>query len=103
MRGSYGKPLAIVSPKSAKSSSAQPRRLLEHRLEDRREIAGRAVDHLQYLGGRGLPLERLARLRDEARILHRDHRLGGEILKQRDLFLAERPDLRPGGTDVSEQ
>ena len=71
-------------------------RLLQHRVEHRREVAGRAIDDLQYLGGRGLLLQRLARLGDQPRILHRDHRLRGEILQQRDLLVGERPDLLAG-------
>ena len=32
-------------------------------------------------------------LGDQPRVLHRDHRLGGEILQQRDLLVGEWPDL----------
>src|SRR5262249_48217985 len=58
VRGSYSKSLAVVKPKNTKFGSAQPSRLLENCCEDRREIAGRAVDHLQHLGGGGLLLSR---------------------------------------------
>jgi hypothetical protein len=51
-----------------------------------REVAGRSIDDLQHLGGRGLLFERLARLGDQPRVLHRDDRLRGEILYQRDLL-----------------
>jgi tetratricopeptide (TPR) repeat protein len=34
----------------------------QHRLEHRREVAGRAVDDLQYLGGRGFSIQRLVTL-----------------------------------------
>ena len=37
--------------------------------------------------------KRLARLGDEPRVLHRDDRLRGEVLQQRDLLVGERPDL----------
>ena len=40
--------------------TAQPHRLLQHRIEHRRQIAGRGVDDLQHLGRRGLLLQRLA-------------------------------------------
>src|SRR5204863_441089 len=70
---------------------AQPCRLVENRFEYRCEIAGRAVDDLQYLGGRGLLLQRLARLGQEPRVLHRDDRLRREVLQQRDLFFTEWP------------
>jgi len=54
--------------------------LLDDLLEHRREVAGRGIDDLQYLSGRGLLLQRLAGLVDEPRVLHRDHRLRGEVL-----------------------
>ena len=38
---------------------AQEHRLFEYRVEHRREVAGRGVDDLQYLDGRGLSLHRL--------------------------------------------
>src|SRR5689334_25280312 len=69
--------------------------LFKHRIEDRREVAGRGIDDLQYLGGRGLLLQRLARLGDEPRILHRDDRLRREVLQQCDLLVGERLYLLP--------
>src|SRR5262249_32853364 len=42
------------------------------------------------LGGRGLLLQGFARLGDEPRVLHRDHRLCGEGFKQRDLLVGKR-------------
>ena len=47
----------------------------------------------KHLGGRGLLLQRLARLGDQPRVLHRDDRLRREILQQRDLLVGERPHL----------
>ena len=44
----------------------------------------------KHLGGRGLLLQRLARLGDQPRVLHRDDRLRGEVLQQRDLLVGER-------------
>jgi len=49
-----------VSCENPKGGVTQPHRLFEHRIEHRREVAGRAVDNLQYLGGRGLLLQALA-------------------------------------------
>src|SRR5262249_43003242 len=72
---------------------AQAYRLLQDRVEYRGEIAGRAVDDLQYLGGGGLLLQGLARLTQEPRVLHRNDRLRGEILQQCDLLVGERPHL----------
>src|SRR5215813_4877454 len=73
------KPVTVVCPKGAESRIAQPRRLFEHCVEYRREVARRAVDHLQYLCGGGLLLQGLARLGDEPGILHRDDRVIGEV------------------------
>ena len=47
----------------------------------------------EYLGGRGLLLQRLAGLGDQPRVLDRDDRLCGEVLHQRDLFVGEPPHL----------
>jgi len=79
-RGDRGNLLAVVGHQRAKCGAAQRHRLVEHRVEHRREIAGRRVDDLQHLGGRGLLLQRLARFVDEPRVLDRDHRLRGEVL-----------------------
>src|SRR5215469_9517438 len=68
---------------------AKSYRLFEHRVEHRREDAGRGIDDLQYLSGRGLLLQGLTRLGDQPRILHRDHRLRREIFKQRDLLIGK--------------
>src|SRR3954462_6806773 len=51
-----------VAPPISRRSPAQPHRLVEHRVEHRREVAWRRIDDLQHLGGRGLLVERLARL-----------------------------------------
>jgi len=74
-------------------------RLFQDRIEHRREIAGRGIDDLQYLGGRGLLLQRLARLGQEPSVLHRDDRLRREILQQRNLLIRERSHLLPVGCD----
>jgi len=36
----------------------------------------------------------LAQLAEQPRILHRDHRLRGEVLQQRDLLVGKRSNLR---------
>ena len=76
----------------AKRRLAQPHRLLQHRIEHRRQITGRGVDHLQHLGGRCLLLQRLALLGDQPRILDRDHRLIGEGADEFDLPVGKRLD-----------
>ena len=72
-----------------------PVRPLRNRLEHRLHIVGRTGDHLQDVGGRGLPLQRLLRLVEQPHVLDGDHRLVGEGLQQLDLLLGERPDLLP--------
>ena len=39
----------------------------------------------------------------QPRVLHRDHRLGGEVLQQRDLLVGEGPDLLAVDRDSAEQ
>ena len=72
-------------------------------VEHRREVARRRIDDLQHFGGRSLLFQRLALLRDQPCILHRDHRLGGEVFQQRDLLIREWPDLRSIRGDKAEQ
>ena len=57
------KPLAIPGQQHTKSRLADPGRLLENCVEDRYQITGRGVDHLQHFGDRGLlgPAPRRAR------------------------------------------
>src|SRR5262245_65154509 len=71
---------AVIGEHVTVSRLAEPDRSLEHRVEHRCEVAGRGIDDLQYLGGRGLLLQRLARLGQEPRVLHCDNRLRREVL-----------------------
>src|SRR5215470_17114238 len=71
---------AVVERQRAVRRPAETVRLLQYRIEHRRQIAGRGIDDLQYLRGRGLLLQRLARLSDQPRVLHCDDRLPREIL-----------------------
>src|ERR1700758_3892838 len=63
--------LAVVQLQCALGDRAQRVGLLQYRIENRGEIAGRRIDDLQSLGGRGLLLQGFARLSQESRILHR--------------------------------
>ena len=65
----------------ARVGVADARRLFKHRVEHRSEIAGRGIDGLQHLGGRGLLLQRFTGFGQESRILHRDHRLRRKVLQ----------------------
>src|SRR5437870_8164483 len=78
-------PLTLGNYEFAECRLAQAHRLLEHCVEHRREITGRAVDDPQQLGSRRLLLQGVARLGDEPRVLDCDDRLFGEVLDQLDL------------------
>src|SRR6516162_9953126 len=54
--------LAVVGPQNAERGAAQAQRPFEHRVEHRREVAGRRIDDLQDFGSRSLPLKRLVTL-----------------------------------------
>src|SRR6516164_8626722 len=86
-------PPALIEEHSAEHAIAEPARIAEHRVEYWLQLAGGGRDDAQYLGGRGLLLQGLARLGDQPRVLHRDHRLRREILQKRDLLVGERTDL----------
>ena len=75
-------------------------RLLEDRVEYRREVAGRRIDDLQYLGGRGLLLQCLTRLGQQSPVLHCNDRLRREIFDERDLTFSKRPHFPASGDDL---
>ena len=84
------KALAVERVENAKLGLTQAYCLLENNLEHRRQIAGRGIDHLQHLGGRGLLLQCLALLGQQPRILDRDDRLIGEGADKIDLPIGKR-------------
>src|SRR3979411_3490733 len=94
---------AIEGAQHRVGSAAEPPRSLNHRVEHRGEVAGRGIDDAEHLGGRGVLLQGLTRLGNEARVLHRDDRLRREILQQRYLLVGERPYLLAVRGDVTEQ
>src|SRR5215469_636220 len=77
--------------------------LLQYRVEYRCEIAGGGINYPQNLGGCGLQLQCLLCLVDEPRVLHRDNRLGCEVLQQGDLLIAERVHLQAISRDVAKK
>ena len=100
----YRAPRPVVKdPQRPGSGSAKCMRLFQYGVEDRLKVSWRGIDHLQYLGGRGLLLQCLARLGQQPGVLDRDHRLRGEILQQRDLLLGERSGLASGYGNYAEQ
>src|SRR5262245_38401062 len=88
---SKGVPLASIQ--DAKLSLANLGRLREHCIKDRLKVARRCADHLQYVCGGGLLLQRLAELIEQSRVLDGDDGLRGEIGNQFDLLVGERLDL----------
>jgi len=84
--------LTVEAEDRAAIRIAKAVRLLQYRIEYRRQIARRGVDDLQYFGGRGLLLQRLTRLGQEPRVFHRDHRLISESAHEFDLLFCKRLD-----------
>ena len=97
------KGLAVIDSQCAIFDTAQAVCFLQDRVEDGSQVARRGVDDPQYFRGRGLLLERLARLGQEPRVLHRDDRLCRKVLHQADLFLGERPHLLAVQSDGAKQ
>jgi hypothetical protein len=92
--------LAVEPEHGPELRVADARRILQHCLEDRLQLARRTRDDLQHLRRCGLLLQRLAevlralaQLVEQAGILDGDDSLGGEGLQQRDLLVRERADL----------
>src|SRR6516225_2365825 len=83
-------PITLDLDQAAGRSTAKLMCLFQDLVEHWCEVAGRGIDDLQHLRGRSLLLQRFARLGQEPRILHRNHRLRSEVLQQRDLLVGER-------------
>jgi hypothetical protein len=79
----------IASLHGSERRVAEPQRLVEHRLEHRRQIAGRRIYDLQHPGGRGLLLQCFAGFGQEPRVLDGNHRLIGEGAHEFDLSFGE--------------
>jgi hypothetical protein len=82
---------------------AQPRRRFDQRVEHHLQVEGRATDHLEHVGGGGLPLQRLAQLVEQPRVLDGDDGLLGEVADQLDLLIGEGAHLLPVDVDVADQ
>ena len=54
--------LSIVGQQSAERSTAKTVCFLQYRLKHRGKVAGRRIDNLEHLGGRGLLFQRLVKL-----------------------------------------
>jgi hypothetical protein len=85
----------VANYQTAVGSATKSVSLLQYCVKDRCEVARGGVDDLQYLGGRGLLLQRLARLSQQPRVLHRDDRLRRKIFEESDLFVGKRSHRLP--------
>jgi hypothetical protein len=82
--------------------TAQQDRTLDQGLQDRLDVEGGAANQLQDFARSRLLLQRLRQLavpslelREQAHVFDRDHRLGGECLRQLDLLVREGLRLTP--------
>src|SRR6516165_2235541 len=94
--------LALAYRNHCEIGAAKPDSRLDHCVEGRLHIGGRAADHVEHLAGRGLVFERLfevaragLQLAEQPRILDRDDRLVGKGAHQLDLPLSEQFDPFP--------
>src|SRR5215467_12183628 len=69
----------------------------------RPEVPRRTGDDAQYLGGRGLLLQRFAQLVEQAGVLNSNDGLGGKVLHQLDLLIGEGPDFLAVDSNRTEQ
>ena len=98
MQRNDAKCISLAEIQIAELGLADARRVLQHGLEHRLQLAGRAADDLQHLRGRRLLLQRLGELArarlhlfKQPRILDGDHRLVGEGGDQLDLLVGKWP------------
>ena len=82
---------------------AQPGGRFDERLQHGLEVEGRAADDLEHVGGRGLLLQRFAKLVEQPCVLDGDDRLLGEVAQQLDLLVSERADLLSIDHDCADQ
>src|SRR5271166_2487839 len=68
---------------------AEPSSRLDERIQHALQVEGRAADNLEHIGGRGLLLERFAKLVEQPRVLNGDDRLGGECVQELDLRISK--------------
>jgi hypothetical protein len=71
--------VTLKAEERAELGLAYTHRVLQRGLEHRLQLTRRSADDLEYVGGRGLLLKRLAQLIKQPRILDGDDGLSGEI------------------------
>src|SRR6478735_420022 len=82
VEGDGTKCTVLIETHRAKVCATNARCVLQHTLEHRLQVARRAADDLQHLGGRCLLLQRLRKIArlglhlvEQPHVLYRDHRL----------------------------
>src|SRR5215467_8906572 len=94
---------AVKGCQAAVSGAAQRQRPFQQGVEYWGEVAGRGIDDLQYLGGRGLLLQSLARLGQQPCVLHRNDRLRREVLHQCNLFVGKWANFSTKNREVTDE
>jgi hypothetical protein len=80
---------AVVQQEIAELGLTDARGILQHGLEDRLQLARGTRNHAQYVRGRGLLLEGLAQLVEQARVLDSDDGLPREARDDIDVLVCE--------------
>ncbi len=108
--GDGPKCVVVTKKHIAEIRSADTGCVLQHGLENRLKIAGRAADDLEHVGGGGLLLQRfrkivgaLAQFVEQPRVLDGDDGLLGKVGDQLDLLVGERTDLVPEDGDGADK
>ena len=98
VEGSNTQYVPVVQVQYSELGPAEPGRIRQHGVEDGLQVAHRVGNDLQHLGGRGLLLQRLAKIArprlhlvEQPHVLNRDHRLVGKGAGEFDLSVGERP------------
>src|SRR5262245_28076113 len=84
-------------------SFAQARCGFDESVEYRLQIERRPADHLEYIGGGCLLLQRFAQFVKKSCVLDRDNRLRGKVFDEINFLLAKRPHLLAVNDDTANQ
>jgi len=103
MRGHGVARIAVVTENHSSCCAAEPDSRIQESVEHGLQIEGRAANDLEHVGSRGLLLERLAQLIQEARVLDSDDGLSREVRDQCDLLVGERSNFLAINTDRADQ
>ena len=103
MRGHGVARIAVVTENHSSCCAAEPDSRIQESVEHGLQIEGRAANDLEHVGSRGLLLERLAQLIQEARVLDSDDGLSREVRDQFNVLFGERLRLLPIDDDIADQ